>query len=43
MELERAGRGELVEMISHLGSYAGWPAAGAAIGIARKVFSKTGE
>jgi 4-carboxymuconolactone decarboxylase len=43
MELKRAGRGELVEMITHLGSYAGWPAASAAIGIAHKVFSETGE
>ncbi len=43
MELRRAGRDEFVEMITHLAFYAGWPAASAAIGIARKVFSETGE
>lgn len=31
-------RDELVEMITHLAFYAGWPTASTAIGIARKVF-----
>jgi len=42
MELRRAGRGELVEMITHLAFYAGWPTASTAVGIARKVFEETG-
>jgi 4-carboxymuconolactone decarboxylase len=43
MEPKRAGPDEFVEMITHLAFYAGWPAAGTAIGIARKVFSESGE
>ena len=31
-------RDELVELITHLAFYAGWPTAGTAIGIARNVF-----
>jgi 4-carboxymuconolactone decarboxylase len=31
---------EIVEAITHLAFYAGWPAAGTAIGIARDVFAK---
>lgn len=33
-------RGELVEVITHLAFYAGWPAASTAVGIARKVFAE---
>lgn len=33
---------ELVEAITHLAFYAGWPAASTAIGIARKVFEDAG-
>jgi 4-carboxymuconolactone decarboxylase len=33
-------RDELVEVITHLAFYAGWPAANTAIGIARKVFGE---
>jgi 4-carboxymuconolactone decarboxylase len=32
---------EIVETITHLAFYAGWPTAGTAIGIARDVFAKT--
>ena len=35
-------REELVEAITHLAFYAGWPAAATAVGIARKVFEETG-
>jgi 4-carboxymuconolactone decarboxylase len=35
-------REELVEMITHLAFYAGWPCASTAVGIARKVFEETG-
>jgi 4-carboxymuconolactone decarboxylase len=35
-------RDELVEMITHLAFYAGWPAASTAVGIARKVFEEIG-
>ncbi len=35
-------RDELVEMITHLAFYAGWPCASTAVGIARKVFEETG-
>jgi 4-carboxymuconolactone decarboxylase len=35
-------RDELVEMITHLAFYAGWPCASTAIGIARKVFEEAG-
>ncbi|WP_130618988.1 carboxymuconolactone decarboxylase family protein [Dyella amyloliquefaciens] len=33
-------RDELVEVITHLAFYAGWPAASTAVGIARKVFAE---
>ena len=33
-------RDELVEAITHLAFYAGWPAASTAVGIARKVFEE---
>jgi 4-carboxymuconolactone decarboxylase len=33
-------RDELVETITHLAFYAGWPAASTAVGIARKVFEE---
>jgi 4-carboxymuconolactone decarboxylase len=32
-------RDELVELITHLAFYAGWPAASTAVGLARRVFS----
>ncbi len=35
-------REELIEAITHIAFYAGWPAASTAIGIARKVFEETG-
>src|SRR5581483_2636076 len=35
-------RDELVEMITHLAFYAGWPCASTAVGIARKVFEEVG-
>lgn len=35
-------RDELVETITHLAFYAGWPAAATAVGIARKAFQETG-
>ncbi|MDD2704716.1 MAG: carboxymuconolactone decarboxylase family protein [Acidocella sp.] len=35
-------RDEIVEVITHLAFYAGWPAASTAVGIARKVFEETG-
>jgi 4-carboxymuconolactone decarboxylase len=35
-------RDELVELITHLAFYAGWPTAATAVGIARKVFEDTG-
>jgi 4-carboxymuconolactone decarboxylase len=35
-------REELVELITHLAFYAGWPCASTAVGIARKVFEETG-
>jgi 4-carboxymuconolactone decarboxylase len=35
-------RDELVEMITHLAFYAGWPTASTAVGIARKVFDEAG-
>lgn len=34
-------RDELVEVMTHLAFYAGWPAASSAVGIARKVFAET--
>jgi 4-carboxymuconolactone decarboxylase len=36
-------REEIVEAITHLAFYAGWPAASTAIGIARKVFAEEGK
>jgi len=33
-------QGELVELITHLAFYAGWPTAATAVGIARKVFEE---
>ncbi len=36
-------RDEIVEVITHLAFYAGWPAASTAVGIARKVFEETGS
>jgi 4-carboxymuconolactone decarboxylase len=35
-------RDELVELITHLAFYAGWPTASSAVGIARRVFEETG-
>jgi 4-carboxymuconolactone decarboxylase len=35
-------RDELVELITHLAFYAGWPTAATAVGIARKVFEDAG-
>jgi 4-carboxymuconolactone decarboxylase len=35
-------REELIETITHLAFYAGWPCASSAIGIARKVFEEAG-
>jgi 4-carboxymuconolactone decarboxylase len=32
---------ELIELITHLAFYAGWPSANTAVGIARKVFADT--
>jgi 4-carboxymuconolactone decarboxylase len=33
-------RDELIETITHLAFYAGWPTAATAVGIARKVFEQ---
>jgi 4-carboxymuconolactone decarboxylase len=33
---------ELIEVITHVAFYAGWPAANTAVGIARKVFAEAG-
>jgi 4-carboxymuconolactone decarboxylase len=35
-------RDEIVELITHLAFYAGWPAASTAVGIARRVFEEAG-
>ncbi len=35
-------REEIIEVITHLAFYAGWPAASTAIGIVRKVFEEAG-
>jgi 4-carboxymuconolactone decarboxylase len=35
-------RDELVELITHLAFYAGWPTANTAIGIARRAFEEAG-
>ena len=34
-------RDEIVEVITHLAFYSGWPTAGTAVGIARQVFAET--
>ncbi len=34
-------RDELIEAITHLAFYAGWPAASTAVGVARKVFAES--
>jgi 4-carboxymuconolactone decarboxylase len=34
-------RDEIVELITHLAFYSGWPTAGTAVGIARQVFADT--
>jgi len=36
-------REELIEAITHLAFYAGWPTAATAIGIARRVFDEQGK
>jgi 4-carboxymuconolactone decarboxylase len=36
-------REELIEAITHLAFYAGWPTASTAIGIARRVFDEEGK
>jgi 4-carboxymuconolactone decarboxylase len=36
-------REELVEVITHLAFYSGWPTASSAVTIARRVFEETGE
>ena len=36
-------RDELVEVITHLAFYAGWPAASTAVGIARTVFAENAD
>jgi len=36
-------RDELIELITHLAFYAGWPAANTAITIARQVFAEAGQ
>ena len=36
-------RDEIVETITHLAFYSGWPTAGTAIGIARQVFAETDD
>jgi 4-carboxymuconolactone decarboxylase len=35
-------REELIEVITHLAFYAGWPTANTAVGVARRVFEETG-
>lgn len=35
-------REELIELITHLAFYTGWPNANTAIGVARNIFSKSG-
>lgn len=34
---------ELIELITHLAFYAGWPAANTAVNMARQVFAETGQ
>jgi 4-carboxymuconolactone decarboxylase len=36
-------RDELIEAITHLAFYAGWPTASTALSVARRVFEKTGR
>ena len=36
-------RDEIVELITHLAFYSGWPTAGTAVGIAREVFAEVGQ
>ena len=36
-------REELVELLTHLAFYAGWPAASTAVGIARQVFAQAAK
>jgi 4-carboxymuconolactone decarboxylase len=36
-------REELVEVITHLAFYSGWPTANTAVGIARRVFEEAGQ
>ena len=36
-------RDELLEVITHLAFYSGWPTAGTAVGIARDVFAKAAQ
>jgi 4-carboxymuconolactone decarboxylase len=36
-------RDELVEVITHLAFYAGWPTAATAVGVARTVFGEAGD
>jgi 4-carboxymuconolactone decarboxylase len=35
-------RDELIELITHLAFYSGWPTASSAVGIARRVFDEAG-
>jgi 4-carboxymuconolactone decarboxylase len=35
-------RDEIVEMVTHLAFYSGWPTASTAVGMARKVFDEVG-
>ena len=37
-----AEEGELIETITHLAFYAGWPCASTALGLARRVFEDAG-
>ncbi len=34
---------ELIELITHLAFYSGWPTASTALGVARRVFEETGQ
>jgi 4-carboxymuconolactone decarboxylase len=36
------GRDELVELITHLAFYSGWPTANSAVAVARRVFEEAG-
>jgi 4-carboxymuconolactone decarboxylase len=36
-------KGELIELITHLAFYAGWPTANTAVTIARQVFAEVGQ